>query len=101
MSEITKPNYDWIADAACKGHPRDWWFPDFPVNKKVYIKMRQAIEICRQCPVNEECLNHALEWEQFGIWGGVTERRRMAMRRSIGIKVRSTVDAVGPIRYRN
>ena len=101
MSETTKPNYEWTADASCKGQPREWWFPDHPITKQSYRTMHQAIDICRACPVNAECLEHALHWENFGIWGGLTERRRGAMRRARGIKVRSPYDAVGSIRNRN
>lgn len=100
MSETTKPNYEWTKDAACKGQPREWWFPEHPITKESYRTMRQALEICRKCPVSSECLEHALHWEHFGIWGGLSERRRTAMRRSMGIKIRNTHEAVGPVRGR-
>lgn len=87
--ETQRPIYDWVEDAACKGQPRDWWFPEHPPTKKSVLEMRSAIAICNKCPVKENCLEHSLHWEHFGIWGGLTERRRMALRRLRGIKVRS------------
>jgi WhiB family redox-sensing transcriptional regulator len=44
----------------------------------------QALEVCRTCPVREECLEWALiARERYGIWGGTTEQeRRRLVRRS-------------------
>jgi hypothetical protein len=41
----------------------------------------RAINICRVCPVQEPCLQWALEHHETGIWGGTTERRRQELRR--------------------
>lgn len=39
--------------------------------------------MCSVCIVQEECLNHAMEeLEQFGLWGGLTERERRNMRKA-------------------
>ena len=36
-----------------------------------------AKAICRQCPVIEECLDHALRVrEPYGVWGGAHEEER-------------------------
>lgn len=41
-----------------------------------------AKAVCRTCPVNQECLEHALESkEAYGIWGGLTELERKALLR--------------------
>lgn len=38
---------------------------------------REAIRICRGCPVASECLAWALDTRvRYGIWGGLTERQR-------------------------
>jgi len=94
MSE-DKIDFDWMESAACKGRPRDWWFPEFPMQKEQVDSMRKAIEICNYCVVKTECLDHSLAWEQFGIWGGMTERRRMAERRLRGVRLRSPSDIIG------
>ena len=90
-----KINFDWMDKAACKGRPRDWWFPDFPMKKDQVESMKKAIEICSSCEVNKACLDHSLTWEQFGIWGGMTERRRMAERRIRNIHLRAPSDIIG------
>lgn len=43
---------------------------------------RNARQVCFACPVRLECLIEALESRmEFGVWGGLTERERRAMRR--------------------
>jgi WhiB family transcriptional regulator, redox-sensing transcriptional regulator len=46
---------------------------------------RAAKRICQQCAVREECLTIALKnHEQFGIWGGLTDReRRKLLKRAV------------------
>lgn len=61
-------------------------------NAESIEKERQAMSLCRVCPSQEQCLNYALQHEVYGIWGGMTERARRAMRREMGI----SVDTVKP-----
>lgn len=43
---------------------------------------RAARAVCSQCDVRLECLRYALRnREQFGIWGGTSERERRKLRR--------------------
>lgn len=43
-----------------------------------------AVAVCRRCPVQSECLAEALDQrEEFGIWGGMTEQERRALRRAV------------------
>jgi len=76
-----KENYNWRDDAACKGSPAVWWFPE----AREAESESKAINICKGCPVIEECLYYGLKREQFGIYGGKTETERMRMRRELGI----------------
>ena len=39
----------------------------------------EAIQICRSCPVREECLDFALTADMFHVWGGTTLKQRLAM----------------------
>ncbi len=67
----------WVAYAACRGADADLFFPGNDLNP------REALKICRACPVREECLEYALSArERYGVWGGTTarERRRMLRR---------------------
>jgi WhiB family redox-sensing transcriptional regulator len=55
-----------------------------------------ARAICKGCTVRLECLAFALtNGEEFGIWGGATERERRFMRRVV-LKVR-TGNAIGDV----
>lgn len=43
---------------------------------------REARTVCTGCPVRPECLADALDSRtEFGVWGGLTERERRALRR--------------------
>jgi len=59
-----------------------------------------AKRVCAECPVRQQCLEHALSVpEQFGIWGGLTELERAEearRRRGAASGTRPTV--VVPIR---
>ena len=51
----------------------------FPVGE-----MKPEIEsllcrICMNCPINQECLEYALEVKVYGYWGGTTEKQRERM----------------------
>lgn len=69
---------DWLADAACRGRPTDWWFPI----RGDHFAARVAIVVCKSCPVRAECLAAALVEEavvdgpRSGIRGGVTAEAR-------------------------
>ena len=59
--------------AACRSHPGRWWF--------TASTRRRAIRICGRCPVRDECLAHALDYdERHGVWGGLTADERRALR---------------------
>jgi len=74
-------DYNWRDDAACKGSPAVWWFPE----AREAESESMALNICKGCPVIEECLYYGLRREQYGIYGGKTETERMRMRKELGI----------------
>jgi WhiB family redox-sensing transcriptional regulator len=66
---------DWQAFAACRGSDRDVFFPSRGE------AIGEAVAICQGCPVRAECLEYALiNNEQFGVWGGLSERQRKRIR---------------------
>lgn len=73
----------WKADAACRGEPHQAFFPDNPDTVPAEVRA-----LCSTCPVREDCLEHGLEFEPYGIWGGTSEaaigrlRRRQTRRAS-------------------
>lgn len=72
------PLEQWRDDAACKGKPTHWWFPSR--GQTATKTTKQALMICRDCPVRRQCLVHGRRNEPYGIWGGELQgdRRREA-----------------------
>ncbi len=72
----------WRSQAACSDEnvDPDLFFSDVGGNDN---STKKAIKICESCPVQQECLNYALvNNENFGVWGGKTERQRMQLKYS-------------------
>lgn len=71
---------DWMTNAACRGMPTRWWYPERGESVK------EAKAVCTTCPVLVECHDYAITTgEQRGIWGGVAvglERRRRSKERA-------------------
>jgi hypothetical protein len=82
--------YVWCADCGRTTNTREevvtddqdheWKVGDW-VTCETETGFHRAINICRVCPVQEPCLQWALEHHETGIWGGTTERRRQELRR--------------------
>lgn len=66
--------YEWRRKAACTTSDPNWFFD--PLTEP------RALNVCRYCPVQIECLEHALtQPEPYGVWGGKTERQRQRLLR--------------------
>jgi len=65
----------WHDDAACREHPRSWWFDKNPT---------RAIEVCARCLVLDECRAWGLSADAptEGVLGGIVakDRRRLRLR---------------------
>jgi WhiB family redox-sensing transcriptional regulator len=64
---------EWHKRAACKGETEAFFSYDDGM-------VAQALAICEECPVRQECLQTAMaDRNLFGVWGGTTgvERRRL------------------------
>lgn len=70
---------DWHALAACRGADPSLFFPKPGDTRTV----RAAQRICDGCPVKEQCRDFGLG-EQAGIWGGLTGKQRVQVRRMRG-----------------
>jgi len=69
-------NVDWQEHGACVGVDQAIFFPERGESTAL------AKAYCRVCPVQDECLDHALAVpEKVGIWGGLSERERRRIRR--------------------
>lgn len=80
---------DWRDDGACTGMTETHgaaevsaiFFPERGAS------LKRARAICAECPVREQCLEHALtQPEKCGIWGGKSEKERRVMRRERGLR---------------
>jgi WhiB family transcriptional regulator, redox-sensing transcriptional regulator len=70
----------WTAYAACGNTGKDRMPPE-----AMFVEgpaQREARSVCTTCAVRLECLAEALDNRlDFGVWGGMTERERRALRR--------------------
>lgn len=83
LSHAMVEDRGWQQRANCMGVDPELFFPQRGAST------RDAKEVCRGCVVKEDCLDYALaHGEKFGIWGGLSERERRAVRRSRALVAR-------------
>ncbi len=67
---------EWQAKARCSEVDPEIFFPERGGSSKA------ARQVCSNCQVRDICLEYALNnKEQFGIWGGTSERERRRLRK--------------------
>jgi len=70
----------WTSNAACANSDPELFFDP----GQEYA----AVAICRDCKVRIECLTYAIKHSmEFGVWGGVTGKRRRIDRRRFKIEL--------------
>lgn len=68
----------WQGEALCAQTDPEAFFPEKGGST------REAKAVCQSCHVRSECLDYALAHdERFGIWGGLSERERRKLKKSI------------------
>lgn len=77
---------EWKRFAACTGN-QDLFFPTKGQN------FNAAKRICADCLVQKECLIWGAHYEDYGIWGGVGEKRRIRFRAKYGVKRQNLVES--------
>lgn len=77
LFDLMEMRPSWWQHAACRRHPIEVFFPADARSS------RAAKIVCGGCPVREECLEYALATDPplKGIFGGMTEQERRAIRR--------------------
>ncbi|KUM73130.1 WhiB family transcriptional regulator [Streptomyces curacoi] len=72
---------DWRDHSACRHEDPDLFYP-IGTSGPALLQTEQAKAVCRRCPVQEQCLDWALDTGQsIGVWGGTSETERRALRR--------------------
>lgn len=79
----------WQSDARCVDLPQEIFFGKEQRDglkrhrpTLTSVEVRRAKGFCAECPVAQECLEHALAFdERHGVWGGTTPREREVIQR--------------------
>jgi WhiB family redox-sensing transcriptional regulator len=84
---MTHMDADWMAQGRCRDMAPSIFFPSDGLG------VQAAQKICAQCPVQDQCLEYALEQRiDHGVWGGRSERERrriLRRRRVVALSVSS------------
>lgn len=73
--------FDWRAKAACRDKDPELFFPVGNTGA-AYQQIEEAKSVCRTCKVIDACLKCALDTNQdYGVWGGLSEDERRALKR--------------------
>ncbi|MFV0131206.1 WhiB family transcriptional regulator [Streptomyces sp. HMX112] len=82
---------DWRHQAQCRDEDPDLFFPIGNTGPAL-LQAEEAKAVCRRCPVREQCLRWALEFgQEAGVWGGLSEEERRALKRRISRRAGRTV----------
>ncbi|KUN89405.1 transcription factor WhiB [Streptomyces bungoensis] len=80
---------NWRDHAVCRQEDPDLFFP-IGTAGPAQVQTQRAKAVCARCPVQEQCLDWAMDTDQsIGIWGGTTELERRALRRRARSRPRS------------
>ena len=91
LMQSPRPDLDWSTTlmtwrdrAACLGQDPELFFPDGNSGPAL-LQTEEAKAVCRRCEVAETCLKWALEsGQEAGVWGGLSEGERLALKRRNG-----------------
>ena len=79
---------DWAERAACRGEDPELFYPP-----RGEVISETAYQLCAGCPVQPQCLEHAIRHESIGYWAGTSALERKKMRRQRGIAVSRSLEA--------
>ena len=79
----------WRDHALCRDTDPDLFFP-VGTTGQALVSIDYAKQVCGECDVTDDCLDFALETNQdSGIWGGLSEEERRAIRRQRAAAIRA------------
>lgn len=73
----------WEKRSLCRGEDPELWFSTDEEHRSKLKNANEikAIEVCKRCPVQGNCLQVALVEKRIGIWGGTTTHERKSLSR--------------------
>jgi WhiB family redox-sensing transcriptional regulator len=88
--------YDWQLRGACRGMDSAFFFhPEGERGRARADRETRAKQVCRRCPVLQQCQRHALMvHEPYGVWGGLSESERDDLVRGRDRTMRIPIQAV-------
>lgn len=75
---------DWRDRAVCRDYDPELFFP-VGTTGPALLQIAEAKAVCATCPVAAQCLAWAMDagpMAEFGVWGGLSEDERRALRRA-------------------
>jgi WhiB family redox-sensing transcriptional regulator len=66
--------------AACVEEDPKLFFPIGDTGPAL-LQIEEAKAVCRRCPLIESCLQGALDRNESGVWGGLSEKERRSLKR--------------------
>ena len=79
----------WRDGALCRDTDPDLFFP-VGTTGHALVSIDHAKRVCGECSVTQDCLDFALDTNQdSGIWGGLSEEERRAIRRRRAAAIRA------------
>lgn len=86
--QVVHPHFDWRLAAACRDLDPDLFFPIGTTGPSVG-QIAAAKQVCHACLVRKTCLSWAIKhYQDYGVWGGTTERERQALRTAVNVRQR-------------
>lgn len=80
-SRTAAPPLNWRDRAACLDEDPELFFP-IGAKEPAMLQIEEAKHVCARCEVRADCLLWALTiGEDHGVWGGLSEDERRALRR--------------------
>lgn len=76
-SGVRPDELTWRLQGACRDVDPELFYPD---SRDGGVRIAEAAAVCAGCPVRAQCREWGLQRELHGIWGGLTENDRHAIR---------------------
>jgi WhiB family redox-sensing transcriptional regulator len=73
-----------LSQALCREVGTEFFYPEDGKENDTSI-YSFARKICSGCEVKQACLDWGIRHEGYGMWGGMTPRERMAVRKKMNI----------------